>query len=191
MVVPLTQYSTATSLDGFIADADDSLDWLFGVATTGDEDRFAPFLADVGVFAMGSTTYRWVLRAERVLEQPEKWSGWYGDRPCWVFSHRDLPIVPGANIEFVQGDVRPVHAAMTRAAGDKNIWLVGGGDLVGQFSDNDLLDEIILGYAPVTLGSGAPVLPRRLTDVLEVQEAVIVNGAFVEVRYRVRRKPGE
>jgi dihydrofolate reductase len=189
--VPLTQYSTATSLDGFIADADDSLDWLFGVATTGDEDRFAPFLADVGAFAMGATTYRWVLRVERVLEQPEKWAGWYGDRPCWVFSHRDLPVVPGANIEFVQGDVRPVHAAMTRAAGNKNIWLVGGGDLVGQFSDNGLLDEIILGYAPVTLGSGAPVLPRRLTDVLEVQEAVIVNGAFVEVRYRVRRTPGE
>lgn len=185
--MPLTQYSTATSLDGYIADSDDSLDWLFSVATAGDEDRFAPFLAEVGAFAMGATTYRWVLRAEKVLEQPEKWADWYGDRPCWVFSHQALPAVPGAKIEFVHGDVRPVHQAMTQAAGDKNIWLVGGGDLVGQFSDHGLLDEVILGYAPVTLGGGAPVLPRRLTGVLELQEAVVVNGAFVEVRYRVQK----
>ena len=185
--MPLTQYSTATSLDGFIADADDSLDWLFSVTKVGDEDRFAPFLANVGAFAMGAGTYRWMLRAESVLEHPEKWANWYGDRPCWVFSHRDLPVVSKANIRFVTGDVRPVHDAMTCAAGDKNIWLVGGGDLVGQFSDHHLLDEIILRYAPVTLGAGAPVLPRRLTGVFDLQEAVIVNGAFVEVSYRVRR----
>jgi dihydrofolate reductase len=188
--MPLTQYSTATSLDGFIADENDSLDWLFAVATTGNEDRFAPFLADVGAFAMGATTYRWVLRVEHVLDAPEKWQDWYGDRPCWVFSHHELPEIPGADIEFVQGDVRPVHAAMAAAAGNKNIWLVGGGNLVGQFVDAGLLDEVILGYAPVTLGAGASVLPRRMTDVLELQEAVVVNGAFVEVRYRVKPSRG-
>jgi dihydrofolate reductase len=69
----LTQYSTATSLDGFIADENDSLDWLFAVPTIGNEDRFAPFLAEVAAFAMGATTYRWVLREEQVLDQPEKW----------------------------------------------------------------------------------------------------------------------
>ena len=188
--MPLTQYNTATSLDGFIADEHDSLDWLFSVPRTGDEDRFAPFLREVGAFAMGATTYQWAVRTEQLLDHPEKWREWYGSRPCWVFTHHDLARVPGAAIEFVSGDVRPVHKALTRAAGDQNIWLVGGGDLVGQFSDHRLLDEIILGYAPVTLGAGAPVLPRRLTGVFELREAVVVNGAFVEARYRVRRSTG-
>jgi len=187
----LTQYSAATSLDGFIADENDSLDWLFAVATTGDEDRFAPFLTEVGALAMGAATYRWVLRAEGVLEAPEKWKDWYGERPCWVFTHQDLPTIPGANIQFVHGDVRPVHATMSDAAGQKNIWLVGGGNLVGQFVDHGLVDEVILGYAPVTLGAGAQVLPRRLTTDLDLQEAVIVNAAFVEVRYRIKRRSGD
>ena len=51
---------------------------------------------------------------------------------------------------------------MTRAAGDRNIWIVGGGDLAGQFADAGLLDEVIVSIAPVTLGAGAPLLPRRL-----------------------------
>jgi len=183
----LTQYNTATSIDGFIADESNSLDWLFQVEAEGTEDRFAGFLADIGAIAMGSTTYNWVLDHERVLDEPAKWKSWYGDRPSWVFTHRELPPIPGADIRFVQGDVRPVHAKMVEAAGDCNIWLVGGGELVGQFADCGLLDEIILGIAPVTLGAGAPVLPRRLTGALRLAGVKAVNNAFVEVRYRLQR----
>ena len=81
-----------------------------------------------------------------------------------MFSHRDLPPVPGAAIQFVRGDVRPVHAAMVAAAGGKNVWLTGGGDLVGQFHDAGLLDEIIVQVGSVTLGSGRPLLPRRIVS---------------------------
>jgi dihydrofolate reductase len=70
--------------------------------------------------------------------------------------------VPGADIRFVQGDVAEVHAAMRAASDARNIWLVGGGDLVGQFADQGLLDEIFVSVAPVTLGGGAPLLPRRI-----------------------------
>jgi dihydrofolate reductase len=158
-----TQYYTATSIDGFIADADHSLDWLFPVERdTEKPDRFDRFFAGVGAMAMGSTTYEWVLAHEELLDHPERWTAFYGETPTWVFTSRGLPAVPGADLTFVEGDVRPIHTTMTAAAGGRNVWVVGGGDLAGQFADVGLLDEIILGVAPVTLGSGAPLLPRRL-----------------------------
>ena len=67
--------------------------------------------------AMGRTTYEWVLEHERLLDDPGKWRDFYGDTRGWVFTHRDLPPVPGANLLFVQGDVTQVHDEMTRAAG--------------------------------------------------------------------------
>jgi dihydrofolate reductase len=186
--VPKTQYYTAATLDGFIADEHNSLDWLF-VVDRGETGAavWDDFLADVGAMAMGSTTYEWILEHDNLLEEPEKWQSSYAERPTWIFSSRDLPPIAGANLHFVQGDVAPVHEAMTRAAGDKNIWLVGGGDLVGQFADKGLVDEILVGVAPVTLGSGAPLLPRRLTtsdlELIDVER----HGQFAQLAYRVRK----
>jgi dihydrofolate reductase len=179
-----TQYYTATSIDGFIADEHNSLDWLFEADVGGEgTDRFGGFFAEVGAMAMGATTYEWVLDHERVLDEPAKWRDWYGDTPAWVFTHRDLPVVPGADIRFVAGDVRPVHGEMVSATGGRNIWLVGGGELVGQFADHGLLDEMHLSVAPVTLGAGAPLLPRRITG-LRLEEVQTV-GVFAELRYAV------
>jgi len=156
-----TQYYTATSIDGYIADEENSLDWLFQFGEVESmKDDYPRFIGQVGALTMGSTTYEWILAHLHLLEHPEKWPY---NVPVWVFSHRELPAVDRANIRFVQGDVVPVHAEMVNAAGGKNIWLVGGGGLVGQFSDHGLLDEIILSVAPVMLGSGAPLLPRTLT----------------------------
>jgi dihydrofolate reductase len=177
-----TQYYTATSIDGFIADEHNSLDWLFAISDS--DDRFGAFFAGVGAMAMGSTTYEWVLEHEQLLEHPEKWTDSYGDRPTWVFTTRDLPAIPGADLTFVRGDVTPVHAAMTAAAGQRNVWLLGGGDLVGQFADQGLLDEITRGVAPVTLGAGAPVLPRRLTGRLRLA-SVDRGEAFAYLTYEV------
>jgi len=177
------RYYTATSIDGFIADDRNSLDWLFEV--TDRDDRFGPFIAQVGAMAMGATTYEWMLDHEKLLDNPAKWQEWYGDRPCWVFTHRDLPPIPGAPITFASGDVRPVQAAMSEAAGDRDIWLVGGGELVGAFADAGLLDEIILGVTPVTLGAGAPLLPRRLTSGRLTLTAVEQVGPFAYLTYAV------
>jgi dihydrofolate reductase len=186
--VTKTQYYTATTLDGYIADENNSLDWLFEVDRgPHGKEQFDEFLAAVGAMAMGATTYEWVLEHDDLLEHPEKWRGYYGERPCWVFSHRELPAIPRAALSFVHGDVAPVHAEMVEAADGKNIWLVGGGDLVGQFADQGLLDEILAGVAPVTLGGGAPLLPRRLTaSQLELVD-VTRHGQFVLLEYWVRR----
>ena len=173
----LTQYYTATTLDGLIADADNSLEWLFTRAR--DESgpqNYDDFIRGVGALAMGATTYEWILDHDG--------SQWPYEVPCWVFTHRDLPLVPDARITFVHGDVAPVHEELAAAAGERNVWVVGGGDLAGQFADAGLLDEVIVSIAPVTLGGGAPLLPRHLE--LRLEE-VGRNGDFVAARYSVVR----
>jgi dihydrofolate reductase len=182
--MPLTQYYTATTLDGFIADPDDSLEWLF----TREQDRDGPlnydaFIAEVGALAMGSTTYEWVLDHEFADKPLEEWK-WPYDVPCWVFTHRELRVVPGADVSFTSEDVASVHELMRAAAAGKNVWIVGGGDLAGQFADAGLLDEMIVYVAPVTLGAGKPLLPRRLE--LRLEETAR-NGDFVCSRYSVPR----
>ncbi|HEX5938193.1 MAG TPA: dihydrofolate reductase family protein [Actinomycetota bacterium] len=183
-----TRYYTATSIDGYIADEHNSLDWLFQVPAEddaeGQDTRFARFFADIGAMAMGSTTYEWILGHEGLLEHPERWH--YGDTPCWVFSHRELPTIPQADLRFVRGQVAPVHREMVAAAGGKDVWIVGGGELVGQFDDAGLLDAIELDVAPVTLGAGAPLLPRRLTSSRLALVGVERHGHFVHETYRVR-----
>jgi riboflavin biosynthesis pyrimidine reductase len=109
----LTQYYTATSLDGFIADPDNSLDCL-----------------------------------------------------------------------FTRADVAAVYEEMLEVAGDRNIWIVGGGDLAGQFADAGLLDEVLVTVAPVTLGGGAPLLPRRVELRLD---DLAPNGDFVCATFSVVR----
>lgn len=180
----LTQYYTATTLDGFIADPDNSLDWLF----TRQQDRngllnYAEFIAGVGALAMGSTTYEWILERELGGKDPVDWK-WPYDMPCWVFTHRQLTVVPGARVEFASGDVATVHEKMLAPAGGRNLWVVGGGDLAGQFADAGLLDEVIVYVAPVTLGGGAPLLPRRVELRLEELGR---NGEFACARYAVMR----
>ena len=170
-----THYFTASSLDGFIATTDHSLDWLLSQ----DHDPRGPmgyeeFLERIGALAMGASTYRWILDHD---------DGWPYAMPTWVFTHRDFP-PPRGDVRFTHDDVSAVHADMAEAAGDRDIWLVGGGELVGQFADRGLLDELWVQYAPVTLGSGAPLLPRRLD--LKLEE-LARNRAFLCARYSVTR----
>lgn len=181
-----TQYYTATSLDGFIATEDDSLDWLFPLGDVNDTS-YPSFIAQVGALAMGSSTYEWMLRhAERVSD--ETGSPWPYTQPTWVFSSRTLPTIEGADIHFVKGDVRTVHAEMARAAGDRNIWIVGGGDLAGQFHDANLLDELVVQVGSVTLGRGKPLFPRRITSPpLRLVSVRQVGTGFAELRYEIAR----
>ena len=149
------------------------------------DDDYSRFVDRVGAAAMGSTTYEWVVEHENLLENPETWPY---EVPVWVFSGRELPVVDGADVRVVEGDVEHVHAEMVDAADGGNVWLVGGGDLVGQFHDRGLLDEIVLSVAPVTLASGAPLLPRRITDPpLRLVDVERRGDAFAVLTYEVRR----
>jgi dihydrofolate reductase len=184
-----TQYYTAASLDGFIATEDNSLDWLFPLGDL-DDAGYPEFIAEVGALTMGSATYEWMVRnAEKVAS--EVGSAWPYSQPVWVFTHRRLPAIEGANIRFVKGDVRPFHKEMQIAAGFKNIWILGGGDLAGQFYDAGLLDEIIVQIGSVTLGAGKPLFPRRvLNSALSLVSARRIGGGMAELRYTVNKNRG-
>ena len=170
-------YYTATTLDGFIADENDSLAWLFEQQT--DENGpagYADFITGIGAMVMGATTYAWI--GDHMRSTGEAWSY---DIPCWVFTHREhAPL--GDGITFVSGEVREHHETIAESAGDRDIWVVGGGDLAGQFADLGLLDRVVVSIAPVTLGTGRPLFPRRY-DLKLVEQGR--NGDFVVATYDV------
>lgn len=178
-------YYTATSLDGYIADPEDSLDWLLrqpqAENTAGTIFDYKTFIAGIGAIVMGSTTYEWVLdHSGDVIA--ETGSAWPYTMPAWVLTSRDLEPVEGADIRFASGDIRPIHQQMVDAAGGKDLWVVGGGELAGRFADAGLLDEVVATAAPVTLGAGAPLLPRRLElELIDISR----NAGFVCSHYRV------
>ena len=182
-----TQYYAASSLDGFIATEDHSLDWLLQFGEAPPDASYPAFIRAVGALAMGSATYEWLLAH---LAKPGAEAGaWPYEQPTWVFTSRQLPAFPGADIRFVRGEVAPVHREMRQAAGDRNLWIVGGGELAGRFHDAGLLDELIIQVTSVTLGRGKPVLPRRIaTPPLQLQSVARVGDAFVELRYTVPRQ---
>lgn len=172
-----THYYTASSLDGFIATTEHSLDWLLKQDIDADGPMaYDGFRERLGAMALGATTYEWVLEHE---------GSWPYTLPAWVLTHRELPVPEDGSVQLTTSSVTDVHAAMTAAARGKDLWIVGGGDLAGQFADAGLLDEVWVQYAPVTLGSGAPVLPRALD--LELID-VARNRAFLCGRYRVLRR---
>jgi dihydrofolate reductase len=186
-----TIYYTAATLDGFIADPNHSLDWLFQFGDGEMTEDYPEFIAQVGALAMGPSTYEWILR-HLLGPDADAPQAWPYEQPTWVFTSRSLPGVDGADIRFVKGDVGPVHAAMVEAAQGKNVWLVGGGELVGQFHDQGLLDELIVTIASVTIGAGKPLLPRLISrPPLRLLSAHAVGEAFVQLHYAVPRPERE
>jgi dihydrofolate reductase len=177
-------FDTATSLNGWIADENNSLAWLFAVEN-GENPDDGLFPADATVLVEGSTTYEWILAEQDILARPEKWTEFHGTKTTFVFSSRSLPVPDGADVRFLSGPVVDALPAIRDAAGSGDVWVVGGGDLAGQFLDAGALDEIALSVAPVALTGGAPLLPRRLeSDRLRLLSATAV-GQFARLRYSV------
>lgn len=178
---PRFRYYTATTLDGFLADDQDSLEWLLSQPI--DEDgpmNYQDFIGDIGALVMGATTYRWVVEHEVQQGNP-----WPYEIPCFVFTHRGATPVT-ETVQIVEGGPQSLRSQLVEAAGGKDVWVVGGGDLAAQFAAAGMLDEIIVSIAPVALGSGRPLLGGRLDlELLEVAR----NRAFVCARYAVIGSP--
>jgi dihydrofolate reductase len=177
-------FDTATTINGWIADTDNSLAWLFAVEG-GEHPDEGLFPTGATVLVEGSTTYEWLLNESDLLRHPEKWKEFHGDRPTFVFTTRQLPVPEGADIRFVSGPVADALPAIRAAAGDGDVWVVGGGELAGQFLDAGALDRIALSVAPVALDGGAPLFPRRIeSDRLRLVSADAF-GQFARLVYDV------
>ena len=177
------QYFVASSLDGFIATADDRLDWLLQFdGFAGGKESYDAFMADVGAIVMGGETYSWLMEHE-----PGNWP--YPSTPCWVFTHHELPAPKGSDVTFVRGPVGEFAQDLRDNAAGRNVWIVGGGVLAAQFADAGLLDELIISIIPVMLGSGKAVLPlARPTAPLELISSHTMGRGIKELRYRFAGK---
>ena len=137
---------------------------------------------------MGSSTYEWMLRH---VDRPRP------TRPRAVAVRAADVGVHLAHAAAVPGRRHPLRRAatyapctrqMVAAAGGKNVWLVGGGELVGQFHDDGLLDEIFVQVGSVTLGAGKPLLPRAIArPPLRLVSVRAVGTGFAELHYEVQR----
>src|SRR5690606_9726479 len=175
------QYYVASTIDGFIADDNDNLDWLLQFGFESFQDDYDRFIADVGAIVMGATTYEWIIGEG---EQP--WA--YGTTPVWVLTSRTLPSVEDANIRFFHGGVAELHREALAAAGGKNVWVVGGGNVAAQFADLGLLDELVLTVMPIVLGSGKKLLPiGNVTEPLVLLQTTAFPQGAVGLRYRLSR----
>lgn len=173
-------YYTASSLDGRLADADQGLSWLFAQEHAEPADpglRMDALLERTRAVLMGSATYEWI--REQSGDAP-----WPYAQPTWVLSRRERTPIEGADLRFASGDIAAVLERIGEAVHDPHgvVWLVGGGDVAGQLADAGLLDEVIVSIASVTLGAGAPLLPRHVQLRLRSSERA---GDFICARYLV------
>ncbi|WP_150460135.1 dihydrofolate reductase family protein [Nesterenkonia ebinurensis] len=180
-------YETATSFDGYIADENNSLDWLFTVpGGTEPDPELAPPQASIQV--MGSTTYEWVLNQLNAIDAPDEWAKAFGKTPVFVFTSRRLPTPDGSTVGFLNGKISDALPQLREAAAGGDIWVVGGGDLAGQFMDSQALDRLVFTIAPVALGSGAQLLPRRVESDRLTLTSVKQIGQFARLSYEVSYK---
>lgn len=180
-----TVFYTASTLNGFLADPHDDLQWLFDVEEEGGPDP-GTFISTTAAGVCGAATYEWVLAHEAPLDDPGSWNeSMIGTSPLFLFTHRDLPIPEGADVRILSGPVADHLPTLEAVVGDGVLWVIGGGDLAGQFLDAGALDEIRVDVAPATLPAGKPLLPRALgPDRLRLVSAQQA-GQFARLTYEV------
>lgn len=192
-----TAYYCASSLDGYIAESDDSLDWLLGYRGTFEDEAAEPdpmseggayegFYEGVRALVAGSTTYEWILDHLDVAGGGQ-WP--YRGKPFWVLSSRELrlPEGEGVDVRIVDAPMGELYDEMAAAAGDGVLWVVGGGGVASQFADEGHLDEVHVTVVPVVLGAGKRLFERRLpSGSMQLAGTRTFKNGMVELRYEIR-----
>lgn len=165
----------ATSLDGYIATEDDSLDWLFKVEGEGD-NGYGEFINNVDTILMGRRTYDWVMEMEQGNFP-------YKDKKCYVFSKSENQNTE--YVEFINQDVVKFTKDLKEQDGG-SIWLVGGGNLIHSFIKEKLIDELIITIAPTLIGKGIPLFSKNEFETELKLISTRCFNQFVELHYLVK-----
>ena len=188
-----TQYYCAASLDGFIAESDDTLEWLmkYDGSFAGDgaepmKGSYDRWYDGVGAIVMGSATYEFILG--HMDRTGAEWA--YEGKPTWVLTSRELSRPEGEEVDlrFANAAVAELYDEMIAASGDRHLWVMGGGNVASQFADEGLLDEVLVTVVPVVLGEGKPLFDRRLPGgAMQLAGTRVFDTGMVELRYVVKR----
>ena len=172
--MPEVIYYVASSLDGYIATADGSVDWLSRFHTTGEDHGSGELQASVDALLLGSRTYEFALKLGQ-WPSPNKLS--------WVFTRRDLRILHPSITLTTQSPLEVVE--LLAARGLHRAWLMGGGKLAASFHADQLISRYIISVFPVLLGSGIPLFASHSLppDALRFVAAKPFPSGIVQVTY--------
>ncbi|MBT2680273.1 dihydrofolate reductase [Bacillus sp. ISL-35] len=137
----------AMSLDGYIARADGAVDWLDDVEGDGD-NGYGEFYSQVGTVIMGRKTY------EEVLKLTDEFP--YAGKDCYVLTRQSQE--SNSHVTFTDEDLETLVSNLKEVS-NGYVWLVGGGQLVKQFLEKKLIDEVELYIIPKLIGEGIPLFP--------------------------------
>jgi dihydrofolate reductase len=169
----------ATSADGYIARPDGKLDWLTNRPAPKGFYDMPQFMGTVDAKIVGRKTFDLSVELGAHFSTDDK---------HYVFSRRPPPSSVPAGVEFITQSIRAFAKRLRKQVG-KNIWLMGGGEIIASFLDEDLIDEFIISVVPIFIGEGIPLIaPRHLNVPLKLRSAKSFPDGVVQVHYDIRTK---
>jgi dihydrofolate reductase len=166
----------ATSADGYIAGPDGDLEWLTSRPAPEGFYGLNAFMRSIDTKLLGRKTYEASLRLGAKFDATSR---------TIVFSRQAPPADAPPGVEFVSGAIGPFVGRLRGQPG-KDVWLMGGGDLIASFLDEHAIDEFVISVAPVFIGDGIPLIARRHRHVpLELRSLERFEDGLVQLRYRV------
>ena len=168
----------ATSADGYIARPDGDLEWLTSRPAPEGFYGMNAFMKSIDTMVIGRKTYEASLRLGAKFDSKNR---------SIVFSRRGRPADAPPGVEFVSGEIGPFVRCLREQSG-KDIWLMGGGELIASFLDEQAIDEFVISVAPVFIGDGIPLIARRHRDVLlDLQSVERFDDGLVQLHYHIQK----
>jgi len=166
-----------TSADGYIARPDGDLEWLTSRPAPQGFYGMNAFMESIDTKLLGRKTYEASLRMGAKFDSKNRYI---------VFSRHAPPADAPSGVDFVSEAIGPFVSRL-RAQPGKHIWLMGGGEIIASFLDEQAIDEFVISVAPVFIGEGIPLIARRHRHVpLELLSVASFEDGLVQSRYRIQ-----
>jgi dihydrofolate reductase len=167
----------ATSADGYIARPDGDLEWLTSRPAPKGFYGMNAFMRSIDTKVLGRKTYEVSVQMGAKFDSKIR---------TLVYSRQSPPSDAPSGVEFVNDSIGPFVRRLREQPG-KDIWLMGGGEIIASFLDERAIDEFVISVAPVFIGEGLPLIARRHRDVpLDLLAIDRFDDGLVQLHYRVQ-----